>query len=396
MDAAELAPLPPPPYPEARLSLLARVVVALLCFALVLFSVHLHTPSGVLFCLAHAFVHSWLIFETSYLLRVYVLPRLHLRLDPPWKRSAVIVGALLVLTVVLNLLDRFGLDAAYRSMGWLTADNAGRFYDATLLVRLCTLLAISGYFSAQMSFLRMEQSLRSQAQALLSAADARRERDEAELERERAEADARHARQLAAEAELAALKMQINPHFLFNTLGTIAALARIDGPRAGVMTEKLADMFRYALQSSKHPHTSLGEELDFLCAYFEIEKARFGERLHLDLDIPDKFRAHPVPNLLLQPMVENAVEHAFRERCDNWRVAVTARDEGGNLVITVADNGRGFPAEVDPSDCIGRGTALQNIDQRLRRAYGPDHYLRVSRAEPHGAVFTALIPLCQP
>mgnify|MGYP003637660885 CR=1 FL=1 len=370
-----------------------KLAVALICFALTSFAAHLDTLPSLIFCLVHCVAITWFIYLFGRGLRLYLLPRYAFTADPPWRRSVIILVFLVAMSCVINVMERSYLGSAYLRAGWIPAGVGDRFFSADLLVRICALVLISGYFSAQLSFRRMEISLQLQAEAERDAAVARRERDAAELQRRQAEIETRAAQQLATEAELNALKMQINPHFLFNTLGSIAALSRIDGARAGEMSEKLADMFRYTLQASKHPSTTLGEELNFLRSYFEIEKARFGHRLQMDIEIPANLNGLRVPNLILQPLVENAIAHAFTERPDGWHIRVSAATDpgSGDLHLTVTDNGRGFPGPT-PADSIGRGTALRNIDERLRRQYGPAHRLRIDHRPGGGAIVTLPIP----
>jgi sensor histidine kinase YesM len=387
----EVATLKPPPFPEKSFVAIPLAITIAASIFLVSFAARLSTPHSLAFCAVYSTVSSWLMFRMSAFVRKSILPRLPFELDPPWRRSAVMLTITPLFAVILYWIDRYFLKDFYLRNNWLTPETIERFLDASLLVRTCAVLGLHGFFSAQLSFQRMAQSLVAQAEALRAAEEARQKLDAAELLRQQAEMEARIATQLATEAELTALKMQINPHFLFNTLGSIAVLARLDGPRASAMTEKLADIFRYALQSSKRRGATLGEECDFLNAYFEIEKARFNTRLEMTVEIAPELRNLPVPNLLLQPMVENAVVHAFRGMCKGWRIAVRAVVAGDFAEISVADNGRGFEG-ADPLLSIGRGTALKNIDERLRRFYGQDTHLIVTENSPQGALFKIRVP----
>lgn len=378
--------------PDRTLTFVPKVVTFVVSFALTAYATHLSTARELVFCLVYVLVTVSLMFLLGRWLRkrVFVLPAFEV--SPPWRCAGLMLGIMLAFAVSINLVDRYLLAGFYLHNAWLDASNVRRFLDATLLVRVCVMLAVNGYFSAQRSYLRMTESLGLQAEALRHADEARRRQLAAETERQRAEVEARTAQQLATEAELTALKMQMNPHFLFNTLGSIAVLARLDGPRAGQMTEKLAEIFRYALQASKQPATTLGDEVEFLEAYFEIERARFGSRLSMTIDIPAELMSLRVPNLLLQPMVENAIAHAFSARCNGWKIAVRATAADGFAEIAVSDNGRGFDGR-DPSACIGRGTALKNIDERLRRLHGAEARLIVEENQPRGAVFKIRVPL---
>jgi signal transduction histidine kinase len=197
-------------------------------------------------------------------------------------------------------------------------------------------------------------------------------------------------RALAAQAELKALKAQINPHFLFNTLNTIAQLIHTDSDQAEAMVERLAEMFRYVLNGSERGPVPLEEELNFLDDYMEIERARFGERLRVTREVAAELLKVPVPSLILQPLVENAVRHG---RGDDGCVDLTLRmrSQGDQLVIDVADHGPGMPARRRVGE--GPGHGLRNVDERLRMTYGAGYWLQVTDNEPRGMVVTVRIPI---
>lgn len=376
-------------HPDRTLTVVPKLVTMAVSFLLTAFATHLATLEGVLFCLVYCTITVTLMFLLGRWLRHNLFSRPAFAESPPWQSAGLMLGLMLIFAILINLVDRYLLAGFYVHNGWLTTGNVARFLDATLLVRACVMLAVNGYFSAQRSYQRMTESVALQAEALHRADEARQRQLEAETERQRAEMETRTAQALATEAELSALKMQINPHFLFNTLGSIAVLARLDGPRAGQMAEKLAEIFRYALQASKQPAATLADEVEFLEAYFEIERARFGARLNLTVDVPADLMHVHVPNLLLQPMVENAIAHAFHSKCNGWNIAVRAVRRDGGVEISVTDNGRGFEGR-DPYQCIGRGTALKNIDERLRRQHGTG--LIIEENPPRGAVFKIRLP----
>jgi signal transduction histidine kinase len=197
-------------------------------------------------------------------------------------------------------------------------------------------------------------------------------------------------RALAAQAELKALKAQINPHFLFNTLNTIAQLIHTDSDQAEAMVERLAEMFRYVLNGSERGPVPLEEELSFLDDYVKIERARFGERLRVTREVAPGLARVPVPSLILQPLVENAVRHG---RGDDGCVDLTLRirSQGDQLVIDIADQGPGMPARRRVGN--GSGHGLRNVDERLRMTYGAGYGLQVTDNEPHGTVVTVRIPV---
>ena len=207
-------------------------------------------------------------------------------------------------------------------------------------------------------------------------------------------------RALATQAELKALKAQINPHFLFNTLNTIAQLIHTDSAQAEATVERLAEMFRYVLNDSERGLVPLEEELSFVDGYLAIEQARFGERLRVTRQVAPEALSVPIPSLILQPLVENAVRHG---RGDNGSVDLIIRVQphGDEVVIAIADQGPGMPPlSPCPPEGVpavrrageGEGLGLRNVDERLRKTYGPEYGLDIRDNEPHGAVVTVKIP----
>jgi signal transduction histidine kinase len=178
-----------------------------------------------------------------------------------------------------------------------------------------------------------------------------------------------------AEARLQALRMQLQPHFLFNSLNTIAALMHEDPDRAEEMIEALADFLRLTLRDSQGAETSLRKEIEFVQRYLDIEKIRFGERLVCRIEIPDESLDLRVPVLLLQPLVENSVTHGIERKVGPGEILIQARLECGRLHLTVRDNGLGLPA--NPRVGVG----LANIRERLRELHGEAARLHISSAE---------------
>lgn len=204
-------------------------------------------------------------------------------------------------------------------------------------------------------------------------------------EKERVEQE---LRALAVQAELKALKAQINPHFLFNTLNTIAALIHTDPALAEASIERLAQMFRYVLAGSERGQVPLEEELAFVDDYLEIERARFGERLQVTREIDPRAVSTPVPGLILQPLVENAVKHGHG---DDGHIALDIRVAltGDYVNIIVADRGPGMPAGYRIGD--GPGHGLRNVDERLQKTYGRG--VEVGENEPRGTVVVVRVPI---
>jgi hypothetical protein len=173
---------------------------------------------------------------------------------------------------------------------------------------------------------------------------------------------------LATEAELRALRAQVNPHFLFNALNTIGYLIQTSPARAHGTLMKLTALLRGVLRSADAA-TTLGDEIDLVSAYLEIECARFEERLHVDIDVPGELRGIRVPALMIQPLVENAIKHGIANSRGGGSVRIISRSDGDNLAITVRNSG----ARVTDADITrGRktGVGLANLDARLRHQYG--------------------------
>ncbi len=194
-----------------------------------------------------------------------------------------------------------------------------------------------------------------------------------------------------ARAELRALRAQVHPHFLFNTLNSIAALIGENPPAAEDLVTRLGDVFRYSLTSAKHDHVRFADELEFVRNCLAIEQARFGGRLRLEEVIAPDLDGILVPPLLLQPLVENAVRYAVSTREEGGRVRIEAARDGDRLRITVADDGPGFTPGTAPG---GHGVGLESVRERLRFAGGV-HALEIDSRPGHGARVTVVLP-CGP
>jgi signal transduction histidine kinase len=194
-----------------------------------------------------------------------------------------------------------------------------------------------------------------------------------------------------AQAELRALRAQLQPHFLFNTLNSIASLIPSNPVAAEEMTTRLADIFRYALRASERELAPLCEELDFLRAYLDIERARFGDRLTVEERIEPGLAALSVPTLLLQPLVENAVRHGIAARPGGGRLVIVARRAGDALELAVEDDGPGFDPAA-PGDPSGNGFGLHSVRERLRAA-GLVDALSIDTSPGRGTRVTVTLPL---
>jgi signal transduction histidine kinase len=210
--------------------------------------------------------------------------------------------------------------------------------------------------------------------------------------REREAQSARLAAQLA-EARLGALRMQLNPHFLFNSLNAIGVLVRDQNTAtASRMLELLGDVLHSVLRSDARHEIPLGEELRFLEQYLAIEQVRFSDRLRVSWSIDDRLRSAAVPGFILQPLVENALRHGVAKRSDLGTIDVAARLEGRILVLSVTDNGPGLAS----SDANGVGVGLANTRERLRTMYDVDASLSLESLPGGGAVATIRLPYSGP
>lgn len=195
---------------------------------------------------------------------------------------------------------------------------------------------------------------------------------------------------LAAEAQLTALRSQVNPHFLFNALTTIGYLIRSAPDRAYDTLIRLTQLLRSMLKTASE-FTTLGEEIRIIENYLDIERARFEERLSVNIDVPDGLRTVEIPSLVLQPLVENAIKHAISENRDGGAVEVKAALSGGVIALSVSDTGRGEFA--DAFSPVGGGVGLTNIRQRLSAYYEGAASLELRENHYGGMTAEVRIPL---
>ena len=187
----------------------------------------------------------------------------------------------------------------------------------------------------------------------------------------------------ASSAQLAMLRYQLNPHFLFNTLNSISTLVLLkQTERANAMLSRLASFLRYTLANEPTANVTLAQEVETLKLYLEIEKMRFEERLRPRFEIDPAAERARLPSLLLQPLVENAIKYAVTPQEEGAEIAVTARLDGDRVRIGVSDTGPGL-REGPKLPSLSTGVGLANIRERLAQAYGPDHRFEI-RAMPMG------------
>jgi signal transduction histidine kinase len=175
-----------------------------------------------------------------------------------------------------------------------------------------------------------------------------------------------------AQAELHALKMQIHPHFLFNTLHSISSLVLEDAPKANQMIARLGDFLRLTLEHSERQFVTLKEEIEFARCYLEIEQARFSDRLQVQFDVESAILTAQVPHLILQPLVENAIQHAISPRASGGSIKISAKKFGDTARVEIADSGEGTHIGRNVSN-NGQGVGLANVRGRLKQLYGANH-----------------------
>jgi two-component system, LytTR family, sensor kinase len=208
---------------------------------------------------------------------------------------------------------------------------------------------------------------------------------------ELAELDVSRAR--LAEAEVRALRAQISPHFIFNALTAIASFVRSDPERARDLLLEFADFTRYSFR--RHGQfTTLAEELRSIDKYLVLERARFGERLQVTLQVAPEVLPVAVPVFVLQPLVENAVRHGLEKKPGRGHISILAEDLGPECRITVEDDGVGMDPQLVRSSLAGRshGIGLANVDERLRTVFGADFGLVVETAPGAGTKVSLRVP----
>jgi two-component system, LytTR family, sensor kinase len=186
-------------------------------------------------------------------------------------------------------------------------------------------------------------------------------------------ARARHEAQLSHQvlsAELRALRAQVNPHFLFNSLNTIAALIPPEPEKAELMTVRLAKVFRHVLTHTDRSFSTVEEEIDFVRTYLEIEKVRFGDRLSIQIEVSKAAEAATVPSLILQPLVENALKHGLAPKLGANKLIIRGNLAQGYLCLSVEDNGVGLKRVDRENATPSTGLGLRNVEERLRTIYG--------------------------
>ncbi|MDQ0864142.1 sensor histidine kinase [Arthrobacter globiformis] len=214
---------------------------------------------------------------------------------------------------------------------------------------------------------------------------------------ELAELDA--SRTLLMEAEVRALRAQISPHFIYNSLNAIASFINTDPARARELVVEFADFTRYSFR--RHgDFTTLAEELRCIDRYLLLERARFGERVQVSLRIAPEVLSTVIPFLSLQPLVENAVRHGLEAKEGPGHITISANDSGAFAEVTIEDDGVGMdPVQLQSmlaGHLDGEHVGLRNVDARLRQVYGDEHGLVIETAPGEGTLITMRVPKSQP
>lgn len=192
------------------------------------------------------------------------------------------------------------------------------------------------------------------------------------------------------EAELKALKHQLNPHFLFNTMNTISVLVRDQRNEEAVqLIARLSSLLRTSLESSRVQTVTLRQELDFLSRYLQIQKARFGERLKFRTNAEPGALHAVIPNLILQPVVENAILHGIAQKSEPGHIEISARVHEQRLRLQVRDDGPGFESSRETGK---EGIGLSNTRVRLERHYGKDYQMVLKSEKGHGVTVSLVLP----
>jgi len=191
---------------------------------------------------------------------------------------------------------------------------------------------------------------------------------------------------LKTEAELEALRAKVNPHFLFNTLNSIASLIPVDPERAEEMVQRMSNLFRYVLSAGDRGKVALDEELDIVGEYLQIEKVRLGDRLDFEIDRDEGLAGITIPVMILQPLVENSVNHGIVPHQDGGSINIRCKKLGDRCSITIVDTGKGY----DPQSA-DEGFGLGGVRQRLELNYPDTHDFRISADD--GVTIQITIPI---
>jgi len=284
-----------------------------------------------------------------------------------WIRNALLhIPIGIVLSVLLTAMGRVLI---WFSWGWplgrpLTFESITRFVvnNFTEAIGIYLLIALTGYAFSYYRRFREGQVRTLQLESQLS------------------------------QAQLHALRMQLHPHFLFNTLHSISALLNKDAEAARKMITRLGDFLRLTLENSGAQEVTLRQEMEFLSCYLEIERIRFQDRLVTHMDVAQQTLDAKVPNLILQPIVENAIRHGIAPRSTPGLIEIEAKHRNGTLRIQIRDNGPGLSQHRTSENVFKKGLGLANTETRLEQLYGRAHSFNLSNNPDGGLIVTLEIP----
>jgi len=201
-----------------------------------------------------------------------------------------------------------------------------------------------------------------------------------------------HLEAQLAQAQLQALKMQLHPHFLFNTLHSVSALIHKDPDAADRMITRLGDFLRITLENAGTQEVTLQKEIEFINCYLEIEQIRFQDRLQVIVNVEPEALDAMVPNLLWQPVLENAIRHGISARSESGCIEIGARRAGGRLRVSIRDNGPGIQGGPGLGSSPNGGIGLANTRARLKQLYGDNHCFELKNGTPGGLEVILEIP----
>ena len=320
-----------------------------------------------------------------------IINGIRLRLWPD--RSPPILPFVLVIAVGVVVGHFFGTALAAQIMGhpvrrhlMIEADPLG----AIITTLIASAVGTAWLWSRERMAMIETNLSRVREEAARAEADAERVRAEAARDRADSESTQRHL----IESRLRLLQAQIEPHFLFNTLANLRSLITIDPPRALAMLDRFNDYLRATLTVTRAGQGTLKEEFTLLENYLGLLQIRMGERLAFELDLPAELENMPLPPMLLQPLVENAVKHGLEPKIDGGRVRIDARAEGGMLRLSVADTGLGLGNAV-PTEREGEGGSLglRNVRGRMHAIYGDSATLNIADQASGGVLAELRLPL---
>jgi len=185
------------------------------------------------------------------------------------------------------------------------------------------------------------------------------------------ELDLVKAKQLITQAELQTLQSKINPHFLYNSLNSIASMIHQDVYKAEDMTLKLSRLFRYSINSNHLNVALVTEEIEIVATYLDIEKVRFGDRLEFVIEVDESVINEHIPKFLIQPLVENALKHGLNDMASSGKLKISITRDGKNIMIVIVDNGKPFPAE------LNLGYGLQSTYDKLALLYDENYDVQI-------------------